>query len=92
MSISSKLKSLTNDVSIEGAIIYGVVGYETVALTVNFLAEKKVIPPITDILGPLTHTKYGKIATWLFLGYWWDHFYKNGEAKYLHDLELKEVG
>jgi hypothetical protein len=80
----------SDDISLEGLIIFSTVGYETVALTANFLAGRKVLPPITDILGPLTHSKLGKLITWAFLGWAWDHFYKKGEelrlAKLLSDL------
>lgn len=76
-----KMRSLlkNNPPSIEGIIIFSVVAYETAALSINFLCGKKVLMPITDIIGPMTHSKTGKIVSWLFLGYWWDHFYMNGE-------------
>lgn len=91
MKKSSKLKLLKAEVSsygLEGTLIYMFVGYETLALTVNFLAKKRVLPPITDILGPMTHSKYGRLAAWLFLGYWFDHFYRKGERDYIAKLEL----
>lgn len=72
----------------EGIIIYSLVGYETAALTTNFFAGRRVIPPITEILGPLTHNKFGKIIAWLFLGWAFDHFYRNGEKSYIAKLEL----
>jgi hypothetical protein len=76
--------------TLEGIIIFSVVGYETLALTVNYLCGKKVFPPITDLLGPLTHSKFGKIVTWLFLGWAYDHFWKKGESMYIERL-LAEI-
>ena len=78
------------DLHLEGVIIYGVVAYETIALSVNFFAKRRVIPPITDLIGPLTHSKNGKIVSWLILGFWWDHFYRNGEREFYE--KLREQG
>jgi hypothetical protein len=65
----------------EGLIIFGIVGYETVALAANAVSGRRVVVPITDMLGPMTHHPLGKIGVWLFLGWAWDHFYKRGERE-----------
>ena len=77
-----------NNAGYEGMFIFLLVTYETIALLVNFFCQRRVITPITEILGPLTHNKYGKIATWLFLGWFFDHFYQSGERDYIKKLEL----
>ena len=74
------LKIKVQEVTTEGLVIFSMVAYETLALTANFLLNRKVLLPITDILGPMTHSKFGKIFVWLLLGWLFDHFWKRGEA------------
>jgi hypothetical protein len=73
---------------IEGTLIFAAVAYETLSIGLNAVFGRRLIPTITDLLGPLTHEKKFKIITWVFLGYWWDHFYKRGcsEGKCVHSL------
>lgn len=78
--------------SIEGFAIYFIVGYETLSLTINFIFGKKVLPPITELLGPLTHSRFGKIIVWLFLGWAWDHFWKKGETMRIEKLVAELSG
>lgn len=74
---------------LEGGIIFSCVAYETFGIVVNEVSGKKLVPLITDILGPLTHHKYYRIITWMFLGYWWNHFYQKGcEAHRCPNCEL----
>lgn len=75
----------------EGIIIFCLVGYETVALATNAAASKRVLPPITDLLGPMTHHPVGKMGVWLFLGYSWDHFYRRGEREVIEKLKAELV-
>jgi len=70
---------LNRELGVEGIVIFCAVGYETVALTTNVIAGKRVLPPITQLLGPLTHHRVGKVGVWILLGWAWDHFYKSGE-------------
>lgn len=79
------------EVGPEGLIIFGIVGYETLALATNAAAAKRVIVPITDMLGPMTHHPAGKIGVWLFLGWSWDHFYKKGESEFIKKMRAKEA-
>jgi len=74
---------------IEGIAIFGFVGYETVALAVNAATGKRFLIPITDLLGPLTHHRVGKVGVWLFLGYTWDHFYRKGERDIIEKLQVE---
>jgi len=71
----------------EGIIIFGFVGYETAALSVNAITGKRTLVPITDLLGPLTHHRVGKIGVWLFFGYAWDHFYRRGQRDIIEKLK-----
>lgn len=82
---------LGRSVGPEGVIIFGVVGYETVALATNAIANHRVIPPITDMLGPMTHHPIGKIGAWLFLGWAFDHFYKKGESEFIKKMKAIEA-
>lgn len=95
MQKSLKMKNFltkrTPDVSIEGVIVYATVGYETVALTTNFLVGKKVIPPITDYLGPLTHSKYGWIIPGFIVAWAFKHFWAKGEEVYILKLNGERV-
>jgi hypothetical protein len=79
-------------VSIEGALIFTFVAYETTALAVNVMARRMVIPPLTDIIGPMTHKRWVNLLTWLFLGFWWDHFYKKGCSPDCRKHNESEVG
>lgn len=81
-----KLMFRGKEVGAEGIIIFGIVGYETVALATNVVTGKRTIPPITDMLGPMTHHKYGKIGVWLFLGWAFDHFWKKGEREFFEKM------
>ena len=73
------LKIKGRELGSEGLVIFSLVSYETIALFVNFFLDKEVIKPITGILGPLTHSKLGKIVVWMLIGWAFDHFYKRGE-------------
>lgn len=81
-----KLMFRGKEVGAEGIIIFGIVGYETVALATNVATGKRTIPPITDMLGPMSHHRYGKIFVWLFLGWCWDHFYRRGEREFFDKM------
>jgi hypothetical protein len=78
--VRKEMKIDSNDVSLEGTIVYSLVAYETVALTVNVVAHRRVLPPITDMLGPLTHHRYGWIIPGFLIAWGFHHFYKNGEG------------
>lgn len=80
---ASRVRSDGGKPSFEGLAIFACVAYETVGIIVNVLAGRRVIPLITDILGPLTHKKYFRIITWLFLGFWWNHFYERGCSEHI---------
>lgn len=67
-------------ITAEGAIVFGLCGYETLALSVNTMSGKRVIPPITDILGPLTHHKYGWLIPGFLIAWGYRHFWRNGEV------------
>lgn len=81
-----RLKIAGREVGVEGLVIFGAVSYETVALATNAITQRRTIPPITDMLGPLTHHKFGKIGVWLFMGWCWDHFWKRGERDFIEQI------
>lgn len=62
------------DVSLEGGCIFGIVLYETVALVVNFIAGRRIILPITEIIGKLWRHRWGRFLVWAWFGFWIDHF------------------
>lgn len=84
-----KLRMAGREFGVEGLVIFSLVAYETAALATNVVTQKRTIPPITDMLGPMTHHRWGKIGVWIFLGWAWDHFWSKGESEFIK--KMKEI-